>query len=69
MLSPEQMASLFAGSIAGLCVDVSVFPLDTIKTRIQSMSGSIKHKGQLRLFAGLPAVLFGSAPGGTLSCV
>lgn len=28
--------SLFAGAAAGIAVDISLFPLDTIKTRTQS---------------------------------
>ena len=33
------MCSLAAGGVAGTMVDVSLFPLDTIKTRMQSQRG------------------------------
>ncbi|VDD75151.1 unnamed protein product [Mesocestoides corti] len=66
MLAREQKAALFAGATAGLCVDLALYPLDTIKTRLQSISRSVKPSGRLHLFAGLPAVLFGSAPGAAL---
>ncbi|KAA3681799.1 solute carrier family 25 (mitochondrial S-adenosylmethionine transporter), member 26 [Paragonimus westermani] len=53
-----------SGATAGLCVDLSLFPIDTIKTRLQSVQHGIhRSAGSLRLFAGLPAVLIGSAPG------
>lgn len=64
MLPNERTVALLSGATAGLCVDLAVYPLDTIKTRLQSISQSIKPSGRLHLFAGLPAVLFGSAPGG-----
>ncbi|KAG5445504.1 S-adenosylmethionine carrier protein [Clonorchis sinensis] len=58
------LKAFLAGATAGLCVDVSLFPIDTIKTRIQSAQHSIQRvPGNQRLFAGLPAVLVGSAPG------
>ncbi|KAM7537997.1 hypothetical protein Aperf_G00000059628 [Anoplocephala perfoliata] len=62
MFSLEKTTALLSGATAGLCVDLVVYPLDTIKTRIQSISRSVKPTGRLHLFAGLPAVLFGSAP-------
>jgi hypothetical protein len=33
------MCSLVAGGLAGVAVDVSMFPLDTVKTRLQSAQG------------------------------
>ena len=33
---PTFVTSLVAGGIAGLCVDVSLFPIDTVKTRLQA---------------------------------
>ncbi|KAM7537469.1 hypothetical protein Aperf_G00000059583 [Anoplocephala perfoliata] len=64
----EQSASFLGGATAGFCVDLSVYPMDTIKTRLQSATHIIKPKGGggLSLFAGLPAVIFGSAPGAAL---
>ncbi|VDL54625.1 unnamed protein product [Hymenolepis diminuta] len=66
MLPYEKTTALLSGATAGLCVDLAVYPLDTIKTRLQSMAQSVKPAGHLHLFAGLPAVLFGSAPSAAL---
>lgn len=65
MLPYEKTTALLSGATAGLCVDLAVYPLDTIKTRLQSMAQSVRPTGHLHLFAGLPAVLFGSAPSGS----
>lgn len=54
--------SLVAGAIAGTCVDVSLFPLDTLKTRLQSQHGFLKSGGFSGLYQGLYPVLIGSAP-------
>lgn len=64
----ERLASFLGGATAGFCVDLTVYPMDTIKTRLQSASHVIRPKagGSLNLFAGLPAVILGSAPGGML---
>eukprot|EP00758_Cryptobia_borreli_P003355 Tbor_TRINITY_DN3697_c0_g1::TRINITY_DN3697_c0_g1_i1::g.244::m.244/K15111/SLC25A26; solute carrier family 25 (mitochondrial S-adenosylmethionine transporter), member 26 len=58
--------SLFAGACAGLAVDVTLFPLDTIKTRIQSADGFRKSGGFRKLYSGLAPVVVGSIPGGAL---
>ncbi|GLA36818.1 S-adenosylmethionine transporter [Aspergillus niger] len=65
--------SLISGAIAGLTVDCSLYPLDTIKTRLQkarthgpsttSAAPSLSLRQTIRgIYAGLPSVLFGSAP-------
>ncbi|KAF7720329.1 Mitochondrial carrier protein [Penicillium ucsense] len=62
--------SLLSGAVAGLTVDCSLYPLDTIKTRLQKARDlSTPHAPRLSLrqtirgiYAGLPSVLFGSAP-------
>lgn len=42
-----------------------MFPLDTLKTRLQSVDG-LHGSGSFRsLYSGISAVLVGSAPGGT----
>nr|CUU98363.1 hypothetical transcript [Hymenolepis microstoma] len=59
----ERGSQACAGATAGLCVDVALYPIDTLKTRLQSASGNIFTScGKLKLFAGLPMVLLGSAP-------
>ncbi|VDO96711.1 unnamed protein product [Soboliphyme baturini] len=59
-------ASLFSGACAGLLVDITLFPLDTVKTRLQSASGFRKSGGITRLYSGIPSVAIGSAPSAAL---
>ncbi|KAJ5953697.1 S-adenosylmethionine mitochondrial carrier protein [Penicillium verhagenii] len=62
--------SLLSGAVAGLTVDCSLYPLDTIKTRLQKardLNVPQAPRPSLRqavrgIYAGLPSVLFGSAP-------
>ncbi|CAD2216445.1 solute carrier family 25 (mitochondrial S-adenosylmethionine transporter), member 26 [Angomonas deanei] len=58
------MDSLIAGAAAGLLVDLSLFPIDTVKTRIQSKDGFIASGGFKNIYKGLSAVAIGSVPGG-----
>lgn len=50
--------------MAGLAVDVTLFPIDTIKTRIQSPNGFFKSGGFSRIFLGIGSTVSGSAPSG-----
>ncbi|KAJ6113164.1 S-adenosylmethionine mitochondrial carrier protein [Penicillium capsulatum] len=60
-----------SGAVAGLTVDCSLYPLDTIKTRLQKardhtapQATRLSLRQTVRgIYAGLPSVLFGSAPG------
>ncbi|XP_037760348.1 S-adenosylmethionine mitochondrial carrier protein isoform X2 [Chelonia mydas] len=58
----EFWVSLMAGGIAGMCVDLVLFPLDTIKTRLQSPQGFKKAGGFREIYAGVPSVAVGSFP-------
>ena len=44
-------------------MDIALYPLDTIKTRLQSAEGFIKAGGFKGVYAGLGAGAIGSAPG------
>uniref|UniRef100_A0A8C9XLD2 Mitochondrial S-adenosylmethionine carrier protein n=1 Tax=Sander lucioperca TaxID=283035 RepID=A0A8C9XLD2_SANLU len=54
--------SLQAGGSAGMCVDLTLFPLDTIKTRLQSQQGFYKAGGFRGIYAGVPSAAVGSFP-------
>lgn len=54
--------SLASGACAGVTVDISLFPLDTLKTRLQSEGGIWKSGGFRNIYAGLAPVAVGSAP-------
>eukprot|EP01060_Flectonema_neradi_P002831 TRINITY_DN11784_c0_g2_i1.p1 TRINITY_DN11784_c0_g2~~TRINITY_DN11784_c0_g2_i1.p1 ORF type:complete len:274 (+),score=47.11 TRINITY_DN11784_c0_g2_i1:45-866(+) len=60
------LRSLIAGAAAGTAVDVILFPLDTIKTRLQAPNGFWEAGGFKGVYRGLLPVLFGSAPGAAL---
>lgn len=53
-----------AGAAAGSSVDVSLFPLDTVKTRLQSHAGFWKSGGFRGIYSGLLSVTIGAAPTG-----
>uniref|UniRef100_T1IUQ4 Uncharacterized protein n=1 Tax=Strigamia maritima TaxID=126957 RepID=T1IUQ4_STRMM len=59
-------ASLVSGAVAGTVVDVALFPLDTIKTRLQSSKGFWNSGGYRGIYSGLSAAALGSAPGAAL---
>uniref|UniRef100_UPI003AB0CD8A mitochondrial S-adenosylmethionine carrier protein isoform X2 n=1 Tax=Centroberyx gerrardi TaxID=166262 RepID=UPI003AB0CD8A len=58
----EFIASLVGGGCAGMCVDLTLFPLDTIKTRLQSQQGFYKAGGFRGIYAGVPSAAVGSFP-------
>lgn len=63
--TPSWMA-LIGGACAGMAVDITLYPIDTIKTRLQSSQGFWKSGGFRGIFQGLSAVVVGSAPGAAL---
>ncbi|PHH85222.1 hypothetical protein CDD83_743 [Cordyceps sp. RAO-2017] len=60
---PSFRSALAAGALAGTAVDLSLFPLDTIKTRLQSASGFFAAGGFTGVYRGVGSALVGSAPG------
>ncbi|XP_052063076.1 S-adenosylmethionine mitochondrial carrier protein-like isoform X1 [Mytilus californianus] len=62
MTDTDFRVALLAGAAAGTSVDVSLFPLDTIKTRLQSHAGFWKSGGFRGIYSGLLSVTIGSAP-------
>ncbi|XP_062924018.1 mitochondrial S-adenosylmethionine carrier protein isoform X1 [Mobula hypostoma] len=62
----EFMSSLVAGGMAGTCVDLTLFPLDTVKTRLQSQQGFYKAGGFRGIYAGVPSAAIGSFPNAAL---
>lgn len=58
--------SLVAGGCAGFAVDVTLFPLDTIKTRLQSSQGFWKAGGFSGVYRGIGSAAVGSAPSSAL---
>ncbi|XP_015449264.1 S-adenosylmethionine mitochondrial carrier protein isoform X2 [Pteropus alecto] len=59
---PGFTTSLVAGGVAGVSVDLILFPLDTIKTRLQSPQGFNKAGGFRGIYAGVPSAAIGSFP-------
>ncbi|KAK7018656.1 S-adenosylmethionine transporter [Paramarasmius palmivorus] len=60
---PTFVQSLMAGGAAGTAVDLLFFPIDTIKTRLQSSQGFAHAGGFKGIYKGLGSVVVGSAPG------
>ena len=56
-----------AGAFAGVAVDVSLFPIDTIKTRLQAPGGFLANGGWRGIYKGIGSVSAGSAPSGLSS--
>ncbi|ELU02536.1 hypothetical protein CAPTEDRAFT_109350, partial [Capitella teleta] len=51
-----------AGAAAGLSVDLALYPLDTIKTRLQSAEGFWKTGGFRGIYRGIGSIATGSMP-------
>ncbi|EPX73095.1 S-adenosylmethionine transporter [Schizosaccharomyces octosporus yFS286] len=58
--------ALGSGICAGLAVDLSLFPVDTLKTRLQAKGGFLANGGFQGVYRGLGSILVGSAPGASL---
>ncbi|XP_073962338.1 mitochondrial S-adenosylmethionine carrier protein-like isoform X2 [Choristoneura fumiferana] len=55
-----------AGAVAGLAVETGLYPLDTLKTRLQSAQGLHKSGGFKGVYKGLAPVAIASMPGAAL---
>lgn len=60
------ITALLSGGCAGTAVDVALFPLDTIKTRLQDPRGFAAAGGFKGVYQGLGSAAAGSAPGAAL---
>ncbi|KAI3394572.1 hypothetical protein diail_2563, partial [Diaporthe ilicicola] len=61
--NPTFTHALLAGGIAGTTVDLTLFPLDTLKTRLQSSEGFFASGGFKGIYRGVGSAALGSAPG------
>jgi len=57
---------MLAGGVAGCAVDISLFPIDTVKTRLQAKQGFMKAGGFKGVYRGLGIVSAGSIPGSAI---
>ncbi|KAF1828638.1 mitochondrial carrier, partial [Decorospora gaudefroyi] len=60
------LRSLIAGGLAGTTVDLTLYPLDTLKTRLQSSAGFTGSGGFTGIYRGVGSAIVGSAPGAAL---
>jgi solute carrier family 25 S-adenosylmethionine transporter 26 len=58
--------ALIAGGAAGITVDVALYPLDTLRTRLQAPEGFFKAGGFSKIYTGVVATALGAAPGAAL---
>lgn len=61
--NPPFTTALVAGGVAGTTVDLTLFPLDTLKTRLQSSEGFFASGGFRGIYRGVGSAALGSAPG------
>lgn len=64
--TPNFTHALLSGALAGTTVDLSLFPLDTLKTRLQSSQGFLASGGFTGIYRGVGSAIIGSAPGAAL---
>ena len=64
--APPFELAVLAGGCASAAVDVCIYPLDTLKTRMQAAQGFRAAGGYTGLFSGVTAAALGAVPGGAL---
>ncbi|KAJ8609373.1 hypothetical protein MRB53_039138 [Persea americana] len=62
----EAVVPILSGALAGLTVDLTLFPIDTLKTRLQAAGGFLQNGGYKGLYKGMGSIAAGSAPGAAL---
>ena len=60
------VVALSSGAVAGIITELTIFPIDSIKTRMQSGDGFFKSGGFRHLYRGVSAVFLSSAPDAAL---
>ena len=65
-LPPPFELAVLAGGCASAAVDVCIYPIDTLKTRLQAPQGFRAAGGYRGLFSGVSAAALGAVPGGAL---
>ena len=63
---PNILIFIKAGAVAGTSVDLSLYPIDTLKTRLQSSRGFQASGGFRGVYAGVGSAALGAAPGAAL---
>ena len=63
---PTDQSFSKAGAAAGTAVDLSLYPIDTLKTRLQSRAGFYASGGFRGIYAGVGSAALGAAPGAAL---
>jgi len=58
--------ALIAGGIAGSTVDIALYPLDSLKTRLQSPKGFWAAGGFTGIYRGVLATALGASPGSAM---
>ena len=58
--------AMVAGGCAGTTVDIALYPLDTLKTRLQAEGGFWKAGGFRGVYNGVVATALGAAPGSAM---
>jgi len=62
-VDPLFLRSLAAGALAGCCVDALLFPLDSVKTRLQAKDAHLGARSLQKIYRGLPVVMMGNSVG------